>query len=117
MNRHARRLALGAVGVALAAAFFFTCTYVLNRAAATGGGYWGWTAALRYLFTLPLMLVVMPWLGGVAPVLRAIRAHPGPWLLWSGVGFGLFYVLLAFAAASGPSWLVAGRRPSWRIGS
>ena len=108
MNRAARRVALAAVAIALASAFFFTCTYVLNRAAATGGGYWAWTAALRYLFTLPMMLLVMPWLGGVAPVLRAIRAHPGPWLLWSGVGFGLFYVLLAFAAASGPSWLVAG---------
>jgi len=54
------------------------------------------------------MLLVMPWMGGMAPVLRAIRAHPGPWLLWSGIGFGLFYMLLAFAASSGPSWLVAG---------
>jgi drug/metabolite transporter (DMT)-like permease len=42
------------------------------------------------------------------PVWRAIRAHPGPWLLWSGIGFVLFYVLLSYAAASGPSWLVAG---------
>ena len=63
MNRHARRLALGAVGVALAAAFFFTCTYVLNRAAAIEGGHWAWTASLRYLATLPMMLVVMPWQG------------------------------------------------------
>ncbi len=39
---------------------------------------------------------------------RAIRAHPGPWLLWSGIGFVLFYLLLSFAAASGPSWLIAG---------
>ena len=38
MNRAARHLALAAVAVALASAFFFTCTYVLNRAAATGGG-------------------------------------------------------------------------------
>ena len=29
-----RRLALAAVAIALASAFFFTCTYVLNRAAA-----------------------------------------------------------------------------------
>lgn len=106
--RSARRIALSAVAIALVSALFFTCTYVLNRAAATGGGHWAWTATLRYLITLPIMLVVMPWQGGMKPVWRAIRAHPGPWLLWSGVGFVLFYVLLSYAAASGPSWLVAG---------
>jgi drug/metabolite transporter (DMT)-like permease len=104
----ARRVALAAVAIALASAFFFTCTYVLNRAAAVEGGHWAWTASLRYLITLPLMLPVMPWQGGIAPVWRAIRAHPGPWLLWSGIGFVLFYLCLSFAASSGPSWLVAG---------
>lgn len=108
MTRSPRSIALAAVAVALLSALFFTCTYVLNRAAASGGGYWVWTAALRYLITLPIMLLVMPWQGGMAPVWRAIRAHPGPWLLWSGVGFVLFYLLLSYAAASGPSWLVAG---------
>lgn len=103
-----RRVALAAVAIALASAFFFTCTYVLNRAAAVEGGHWAWTASLRYLITLPLMLPVMRWQGGMAPVWRAIRAHPGPWLLWSGIGFVLFYLCLSFAASSGPSWLVAG---------
>jgi drug/metabolite transporter (DMT)-like permease len=102
------RNALLAVAIALAAALFFTCAYVLNRAAATGGGHWAWTAALRYLITLPLMLPLMRWQGGVAPVWRAIRAHPGPWLGWSAIGFVLFYCGLSYAAASGPSWLVAG---------
>ncbi len=50
----------------------------------------------------------MPWQGGIAPVWRAIRAHPGPWLLWSGIGFVLFYLCLSYAASSGPSWLIAG---------
>jgi len=102
-----RRRALWAVLIALAAALFFTCTYVLNRAAANDGGHWAWTAALRYLLTLPMLLLAMPLLGGVRPVWRAIRAHPGPWLLWSGIGFVLFYVCLSYAASSGPSWLIA----------
>ena len=103
-----RARGLWAVAIALLSALFFTATYVLNRAAAVDGGHWAWTASLRYLFTLPLLLPLMPWQGGTAPVLRAIRAAPGAWLLWSGIGFVLFYVLLSHAAASGPSWLVAG---------
>jgi drug/metabolite transporter (DMT)-like permease len=101
------RRALLAILLSLLSALFFTATYVLNRAAAVDGGHWGWTASLRYLFVLPLLLPLMPWQGGIAPVARAIRAAPGAWLLWSGIGFVLFYMLLSFAAASGPSWLVA----------
>ncbi|MFC0676308.1 multidrug resistance efflux transporter family protein [Lysobacter korlensis] len=106
--RSPRALALAAIAVALLSALFFTCTYVLNRAAAVDGGHWAWIASLRYLITLPLMLPLMRWQGGIAPVWHAIGLHPGPWLLWSGIGFVLFYTCLSFAAASGPSWLVAG---------
>lgn len=103
-----RTTALVAVALALASALFFTSSYVLNRAAANVGGHWAWTASLRYLITLPLMLPLVWWQGGVGPVWRAIRAHPGAWLLWSTIGFVLFYIGLSYAAESGPSWLVAG---------
>jgi drug/metabolite transporter (DMT)-like permease len=101
------RIALAAVAVALLSALFFTSTYVLNRAAAVDGAHWAWTASLRYLITLPLMLPLMGG-GRLRPVLAAMRAHPGAWLGWSAIGFVLFYVCLSAAAASGPSWLVAG---------
>ena len=103
-----QRRALVAVAMALLSALFFTATYVFNRAAAVEGGHWAWTASLRYLWTLPMLLALMPWQGGTAPALRAIRAAPLAWLLWSGIGFVGFYMLLSYAAASGPSWLVAG---------
>jgi drug/metabolite transporter (DMT)-like permease len=105
---HDTRRALAAVAIALLSALFFTLTYVLNRAIASAGGHWAWTASLRYLITLPLLLPLMPWQGGIAPAWRALRAHPGAWLRCSGVGFVAFYLLLAYAAASGPAWLVAG---------
>jgi len=105
---HDARRALAAIGVALLAALFFTFTYVLNRAMASAGGHWAWTASLRYLLTLPMLLPLMRWQGGAAPVWRALRAHPLAWLTYSGVGFVVFYMLLAYAADSGPSWLVAG---------
>ncbi|MGN6513698.1 MAG: multidrug resistance efflux transporter family protein [Lysobacteraceae bacterium] len=105
---HDARRALAAIGIALLSALFFTLTYVLNRASAGTGGHWAWTASLRYLITLPLLLPLMPWQGGIAPAWRAIRAHPAAWLRCSAIGFVGFYLLLAHAADSGPAWLVAG---------
>jgi drug/metabolite transporter (DMT)-like permease len=103
-----RRTTLVAVMIALASALFFTATYVLNRAMATEGDHWAWSAALRYLLTLPMLALVLPWRGGFAPVWRALRAHPRVWLLWSGIGFALFCVCLTWAANYAPAWLVAG---------
>lgn len=105
---HDTRRALAAIAVALLSALFFTLTYVLNRASASAGGHWAWTAALRYLLTLPMLLSLMHWQGGMAPVWRALRAHPWAWLRCSAIGFVLFYLLLSYAAGSGPSWLIAG---------
>ena len=105
---HDARRALAAVAIALLSALFFTMTYVLNRAMASDGGHWAWTAALRYLWTVPMLLPLMPWQGGIAPVWRALRAHPWVWLRYSGIGFVGFYLLLSYAASSGPSWLIAG---------
>ncbi len=105
---HARRRALAALALSLASSLFFTQTYLLNRAIASDGGHWAWTASLRYLITLPLLLALMPWQGGTAPVLRAIRAHPWAWLRCGAIGFVAFYLALSYAADRGPSWLVAG---------
>ena len=104
MRRHAPL----AVAIALASALFFTATYVLNRAMATAGGHWAWSAALRYLLTLPMLALVLAWRGAFDAVWSALRAHPFAWLAWSGIGFGLFCVCLTWAAAFAPAWLVAG---------
>ncbi len=108
MNAPARRAAITAVALALASALFFTATYVLNRAMASAGGHWAWSASLRYLLTLPMLAIVLPWRGGFTPIWRALRAHPWIWLGWSGIGFTLFCVCLTWAAAFAPAWLVAG---------
>ena len=102
------RRTAAAVLIALASALFFTAVYVLNRAMATGGGHWAWSASLRYLLTLPMLACVLPWRGGFAPVWRALCAHPREWFAWSSIGFGVFCVCLTWAAAYAPAWLVAG---------
>ena len=108
INPQDRRRALAAIALALLSSVFFSQTYLFNRAMATDGGHWAWTASLRYLVTLPLLLPLLRWQGGAAPVLRAIGAHPWAWLRHATIGFGIFYALLTYAASSGPSWLVAG---------
>ncbi|HEY9130394.1 MAG TPA: multidrug resistance efflux transporter family protein [Dyella sp.] len=83
-------------------------TYVFNRSLVSGGGHWAWAGILRYLITLPLLAVVLPWRGGLGELPRELKHHPRSWLLWSSVGFVLFGVPLTWAAQSGPSWLIAG---------
>ena len=37
---------------------------------------------------------------------------PLQWILWSTIGFGVFYAMLTFSATFGPTWLVAS---TWQI--
>lgn len=138
--------------------FFFAFTFLLNRSMNLSGGYWMWSASLRYLFMLP-MLAILLWIrpprqvsqasfagasesiqvrgtavprshgapaGAAAsrssragsradhfsPVFAEIKKKPLPWLLWSTVGFGLFYLPLTLASVYGESWLIAA---SWEF--
>lgn len=158
--------------------FFFAFTFLLNRSMNLSGGYWMWSASLRYLFMLP-MLAMLLWIRPTRPVSQAspagtsesirirgsaasrphgapagasepipvhgsavprpqdtagaaasqrgragsradhftpvfadIKKKPLPWLLWSTVGFGLFYLPLTLASVYGESWLIAA---SWEF--
>jgi drug/metabolite transporter (DMT)-like permease len=96
----------------ICAAFFFAFTFILNRAMELSGGSWIWSASLRYIFMIPFLLLIVIRRGNLRPLLQEIKKRPGTWLLWSFVGFGLFYAPLSFAAAYGPGWLIAG---TWQI--
>ncbi|MDF2476596.1 MAG: hypothetical protein K0S24_2079 [Sphingobacterium sp.] len=89
------------------AALFFASTFVLNRIMSVSGGSWQWTASLRFLWMLPILFVIVLIRGNLRPLFYAIKSAPLQWLLWSTVGFGLFYATLTFGASFGPSWLVA----------
>jgi drug/metabolite transporter (DMT)-like permease len=101
-----------AIVLGVFASFFFAFTFVLNRAMDLAGGSWVWSSSLRYLFMVPFLLVIVAWRGNLRPLLREMRARPWAWIVWSFVGFGLFYTPLSFAAAYGPGWLIAG---TWQI--
>ncbi len=94
------------------ASFFFAFTFVLNRQMDIQGGNWIWSSSLRYIFTLPILLVIMIVKSQLFAVLKDIAKKPVQWIVWSTVGFGLFYAPLSFASAYGSSWLIAG---TWQI--
>lgn len=101
-----------AIVYGLAASFFFAFTFVLNRSMDLSGGSWVWSAALRFIFMAPMLAVLVGLRGGMPGALRHLRQHWSSYLLWSTVGFGLFYAPLCFSSAYGEGWLVAG---TWQI--
>lgn len=101
-NAYLRAIVLGVLG-----SFFFAFNFILIRSMNLGGGYFLWTATLRYLFTLPLMALLLIPGRKFGPVFRSIRKKPTAWFLWSTVGFGLFYAPLSAASIYGESWFTA----------
>lgn len=96
----------------ICASFFFAFTFILNQQMHLSGGSWYWSSSLRYVFMLPMLLIIMISKRQLKEVIIDIRKKPLSWLLWSTIGFGFFYAPLSFASSYGASWLVAG---TWQL--
>lgn len=96
------------IALGILASLFFAVTFILNHAMEMQGGSWLWSASLRYFFMLPFLLIIVFYRKGFAQLSGEMKTQPIAWLLWSFVGFVLFYAPLTFAAAFGPGWLVSG---------
>ncbi|WP_342581479.1 multidrug resistance efflux transporter family protein [Ureibacillus sp. FSL W7-1570] len=94
------------------AALFFAVTFILNRSMELSGGSWLWSSSLRFFFMLPFLIAIVSYRTGFENLRREMRENTSKWLLWSFVGFVLFYAPLTFAAAYGPGWLVSG---TWQL--
>lgn len=91
---------------------FFSLTFILNRSMALGGGNFIWSASLRYLFSLPLLFILVRLKGSTKKINKTIGKNFSEWIIWSNIGFVLFYLGLTFASNYGSSWLVAA---TWQI--
>ncbi|MGE7932663.1 DMT family transporter [Viridibacillus arvi] len=96
------------IALGVLASLFFAVTFILNRVMELDGGSWLWSSSLRYFFMIPFLLVIVMYRKGVQSLTKEMKKQPKAWLLWSFVGFVLFYAPLTFAAAYGPGWLVSG---------
>ncbi|WP_202078818.1 multidrug resistance efflux transporter family protein [Caldalkalibacillus salinus] len=97
--------------IGILASMFFAVTFILNRSMELSGGSWLWSSSLRYLFMLPFLFLIVLCRRNLKQVFAEMRTQPLQWLLWSFVGFVLFYAPITYAAAYGPGWLVAGTWP------
>lgn len=65
------------------ASFFFAFTFLLNRSMHLAGGYWLWSSCLRYLFTFPILALVLALSGKkqqtqpLSHALNEIKKAPG----------------------------------------
>lgn len=96
----------------IGASFFFAFTFILNQQMNISGGSWLWSSSLRYIFMLPILFIILIIKNQLSDVLNDIMKKPIQWIIWSTIGFGLFYAPLSFASVYGASWLVAG---TWQI--
>ncbi|MFS0782829.1 multidrug resistance efflux transporter family protein [Bacillus sp. 1P06AnD] len=101
-----------AIFLGAGAAFFFAFTFIINRAMDMDGGSWIWSSSLRYYFMLLFLLIIVGARKNIKELLIEMSKHPGMWMIWSVVGFGLFYAPLTFASSYGPGWLIAG---TWQM--
>ncbi len=98
--------------IGIFAAFFFAFTFILNRSMDMAGGSWIWSASLRYFFMVPFLILIVIGRKNFKPLLVEMKQRPGAWVLWSTIGFGLFYAPICFSAGYAPGWLIAA---TWQI--
>jgi drug/metabolite transporter (DMT)-like permease len=96
----------------ITASLFFASAFIFNQQMSVSGGSWIWSSSLRYIFMLPILMIIMIMKNQLITVLKDIARRPGKWMLWSTIGFGVFYAPLTFVSEYGASWLVAG---TWQI--
>jgi drug/metabolite transporter (DMT)-like permease len=101
-----------AVMLGLLAAVFFSVTFLLNRRMGLAGGDWGWMACLRFFVMAGLLAGAVTLRAEWRPLLRDLAAHWPTWLLWSTIGFGVFYAPLTYASTITPAWLQAA---TWQL--
>ncbi|MDT3402561.1 DMT family transporter [Mucilaginibacter terrae] len=102
-----QRKALKAIAWGMAASLFLSSTFIINSIISGAGGYWAWTAALRSLFLIPILGIVVLLAGQLKSTIAAIKQAPLVFIKWGIIGFGCLYTLLAVASLWSPGWMVA----------
>ncbi len=90
--------------------FFFSSTWVLNRAMSLAGGHWVWTASLRYGYMLIFLSLYFVFTKRAKTLIEIVELFRQYWLFWTiagSAGFGIFYALVSFSASYAAGWVLA----------
>lgn len=99
--------ALRAIIWGITASLFLSSTFIINSLISGAGGHWAWTAALRSIFLIPILGLVVFVAKQLRSTIAAIRQAPWIFLKWGIIGFGCLYTSLALASLWSPGWMVA----------
>lgn len=102
-----QRKVLLAIVWGIGASLFLSSTFIINSLIAGSGGHWAWTAALRSLFLIPILALVVLLAKQLKPTLITLRQYPTLFFKWGTIGFGALYTALALASLWAPGWMVA----------
>lgn len=106
-----RSVSLRPLLLGISASAFFAVTFVLNRSMANAGGHWAWTASLRFLLMVPMLLAFLTMRRKWPALMVAWRAAPWEWVKWGTVAFVVFYAPITYAGGLVPAWVIAGSWP------
>lgn len=101
-----------ALFLGILSSLFFAFTFILNKQMNLSGSLWSWSASLRYIFMLPILFFIIIGRKEHKEVISHIKNNLVQWLLWSFIGFGIFYGGLCYGSQEGESWVIAG---TWQI--
>ena len=94
----------------LLAGAFFSSTFILNELMSAAGGHWFWSASLRYIFMWLIITAIIVMQHGVGRIKELMTIFWQHWLFWcvtGGIGFGVFYTGICYAADHVAGWVVA----------
>ncbi len=102
-----QRKTLLAVIWGVTASLFLSSTFIINSIISGSGGHWAWTAALRSIFLIPILGIVLFFSRQLSSTIIIVKKYPLLFLKWGLIGFGALYTALALASLWSPGWLIA----------
>ncbi len=97
------------------AALFFSLTFIFNRDMALENDHWFWSASLRYIYMFVILSILIAAIKGKLFLLNTVKIFFKHYIFWTivgGIGFGLFYLGICYAASFSAGWIVA---TTWQL--
>jgi drug/metabolite transporter (DMT)-like permease len=92
--------------LSLLSTVFLSTGLIVNSLNAYNGSSWAWTAFLRYLLLIPVLLMMVTLKGNLKSSIQTFKRLYHVFLLWGCIGFGGYYALLSLAITRAPAWIV-----------